>query len=588
MLNQRYISARRLAAYLLLWTGPEVAARPNPLHQRDSASETVAPETAAPVTSIASVDGNLITAIYTPTSISITGLVPPITAATTVTTTDSAGDMVAIAVAAGAGVVAAGALAGAPPAPTTPPPYSTSAQDEEPPVTDPPDDPITTTEAAACPFPTKGSGIAFSPADEQPAWTAEIPSQTGSSYTAKCTPLGDNGQLFRGIDPGFIKELSVVFCKNDLSKDFTQSIGKDDLPDDSSWKRDGGPEEKVKFTFDFKNQADGCADYCEKAYSSLVSSCQYNSHYLYGGGSLEQGCGTYALEVDGEPITKLTCTGDNGDPLRNYVYRDAALEAIDNFCTAQDGKVVKQNDDSTFITETTFSISYASPCGGSGEYKVEKDLCVKYLRRAVDDCDTNTIVYKHGGGLEDEDNCGLFELHPTGYDLVSCYPDNAEKGYITAGDHASVTSDMAQDAINAFCDRSGDGQQYTLDPTVQPDTGSFIQDTCKEEGMARCGYQYLNDGTRVKDGESGDIFIRLQAFHFNPNDALKCNADQAYEIHGDRCKKMLGKLIGDGSVSTCVGDDKNKLDLGTFIERRCCRAAAVAAVTIFAAASNLV
>lgn len=295
MLNQRYISARRLAAYLLLWNGPEVSARPNPLHQRDSASETMAPETVAPVTSITPVDGNLITAIYTPTSISITGLVPPITAATTVTTTDSAGETVAIAVAAGAGVVAAGALAGwlfkpvagAPPAPTTPPPYSTSAQDEEPPVTDPPDDPITTTEAAACPFPTKGSGIAFSPAGEQPAWTAEIPSQTGSSYTAKCTPSGDNGQLFRGLDPGFIKELSVVFCKNDLSKDFTQSIGKDDLPDDSSWKRDNGPEEKVKFTFDFKNQADGCADYCEKAFSSLVSSCKLTRIYI--GEALDDG-----------------------------------------------------------------------------------------------------------------------------------------------------------------------------------------------------------------------------------------------------------------------------------------------------------
>lgn len=261
---------------------------------------------------------------------------------------------------------------------------------------------------------------------------------------------------------------------------------------------------------------------------------QYNSHYLYGGGSLEQGCGNYTLKIQGDPITKLTCTGNKGSPLQNYMYRDGAQQATQDFCTAQDGKVVKQKDESTFINEATFSISYAEPCGGSGSYTVKHDLCVKYLNQAIDGCDTDTVVYKHGGGLQDMDNCGLFEFHPTGYDLVSCYPENAEKGYITGGDHVTVTKDMAEDAINAFCDRAGDGQQYTLDPAVKPDTGIFIKDICKENGMASCGYFYRSDGTRASGGSIGDISLRISAAHFNPNNALQCSPDQVYEIHGER------------------------------------------------------
>lgn len=214
------------------------------------------------------------------------------------------------------------------------------------------------------------------------------------------------------------------------------------------------------------------------------------------------------------------------------MYRDGAQQAIQNFCAAQDGKVVKQKDESTFIKETTFSISYAEPCGGSGSYTLKQDLCVKYLNQVLDGCDTDTIVYKHGGGLQDMDNCGLFEFHPTGYDLMSCYPDNAEKGYITGGEHVAVTKDMAQDAINTFCDRSGDGEQYILDPAVKPANG-FIQNTCKEKGLASCGYFYSNDGTRQGEG-GGDIFLRISAAHFNPANALQCSPDQVYEVHGDR------------------------------------------------------
>ena len=127
----------------------------------------------------------------------------------------------------------------------------------------------------------------------------------------------------------------------------------------------------------------------------------------------------------------MTCTGDRDDPLKNYLDRDAALEAINNFCGAQDGKTIQQGDESSFVQETTFTVRYAEECAGSGTYTVKKDLCVDYLIQTLDGCDTATSLFKHGGALQDVDNCGLFEFHPTGYDIVECYPGNKEKGYVS-------------------------------------------------------------------------------------------------------------------------------------------------------------
>lgn len=249
---------------------------------------------------------------------------------------------------------------------------------------------------------------------------------------------------------------------------------------------------------------------------------------------MERGCGTYALKVGGsQHLTELNCAGEGDDPLRNYMYRDVAKEAIENFCEAQDGHVLEKDNDDTFISEDAFSLSYGEHCGGDGSYTVKKDTCIEYLTRTLDECDTDTEVYKHGGTIEDMDDCGLFEFHPTYWDLLMCYPENEEKGYILPGDHAVVTKEMAEDAINSFCDREGGDEQYTLDPDVPPNHGDFIENTCEQEGWASCGYFYTSDGERVGKGE-GDVLIRIEAMHFNPNDAFDCPADQVYEIQGDR------------------------------------------------------
>ena len=279
MFRPRCLLTSRVAVYLMLWNASKVAARPNPQEPAPTPVETI-----VPVTSTVTVDGQPITATYTPTSFVVSGLAPPITAGTTVTTTDDTGATIAVAIAAGAGIVGGGALAawlfepvpGVPPAPTEPPAYTTEEQPEQPSETEQPEEPETTTvsEAPACPFPTGGAGVSFGGAEEQPVWTIEIPSQTTSRHAPECTPSGENGQLFRASFPEFIEELSVVFCESDLSGDVSTELGKDDLPDDSSWKRDDGPDEKIMFSFDFKNNVEGCASHCEGAFSTLISGCK--------------------------------------------------------------------------------------------------------------------------------------------------------------------------------------------------------------------------------------------------------------------------------------------------------------------------
>jgi hypothetical protein len=267
--------------------------------------------------------------------------------------------------------------------------------------------------------------------------------------------------------------------------------------------------------------------------------------------------------IDAEPLTKKECNPvDSRGRYFNYMYRDAAIQKIEDFCTSVDGKEIKQGDAGTNQKADPFSISYADECRGSGTYKITKEYCTKYFTQTVDDCDTDTRMFKHGGTLTDTDNCGQFKFTPTGYDVPDCYPSNKDHGYITSGEHVSLKHDVAMDAITQFCDRSGDGQQYTLDPDKIPSGDSFVQDTCKAEGYAQCGYFYKDDGSRVTDaGNLGDFVIRASASYYEP-EGFPCQAKQKYEIHGDRCKAELTKVV-DEWCNTNVQDGK---DLGSFLE----------------------
>ena len=221
---------------------------------------------------------------------------PPITAATTITSVDSAGETVAVAVAAGAGVVACGGLVawlfkpvpGAPPAPTQPPPYSTEPQDGDPTPTPTVSSTLstittsTTSEtSAACPFPSSGAKISFAQVEDQPQWTVAIPSpSTVSSYAPECTQQGGNSELLRGTDPGYISALAEVFCKSDLSKDQTATLGQADLDDNNNWKTAKLDGIRVKFGFSHAITNDACAKNCVDAFGKIGTRCRFLDAYL--------------------------------------------------------------------------------------------------------------------------------------------------------------------------------------------------------------------------------------------------------------------------------------------------------------------
>ncbi|KAF4550009.1 Hypothetical protein D9617_19g103140 [Elsinoe fawcettii] len=172
-------------------------------------------------------------------------------------------------------------------------------------------------------------------------------------------------------------------------------------------------------------------------------------------------------------------------------------------------------------------------------------------------------MYKHGGTVKDIMSCAAFTIDPNGFDQFLCYPENTKQGFaVDRG--VGVTPQIAEDAINQFCNRQGGGNKYTLDPAKIPDVTKFVGDTCTEDGYADCTYYYNKDGTRVTTaGEIGDLRLILKAAYF---DNPACAARQVYEIQGERCETSLKKLIGVGSKGQCVGSDPNSLQLGTFVE----------------------
>ncbi|KAH8590601.1 hypothetical protein B0O99DRAFT_721284 [Bisporella sp. PMI_857] len=568
---------RQIITYLFLSNSFHVTARPAADTQSLSPNPT-------PVTKSATSNGIVITGVFTPTTLSISGLTPPITKATTITKTTTSGDKtetVAIAVAIGAGVVGAGALAawlfkpipGGPPAPTSPPPYSTSSQKE--PSKSTSESPKTTTKQPTttkhptCPFRQVNPKKDFAKYTKDPAWTGPIPAPPASTSKPTCASQGSNKELLRGADPGYIKALAAVFCKSNLSKDQSKTLGVQDLPNDSTYKKSSELAGlRIKFEFKFHKKSDACPRNCVDSYSSAVKTCQRDSHTLYGGATKKQGCGTYSFQIDGDPITKLQCNKvDSRGQHFNYDYEDSAIQRTDDFCKSISGKKIKQGDKSTWIVaknpETDFfSVEATSNCRGPADYKIDKDTCKKYFAQTINGCDTNTRTFKHGGILTDKINCIQFKFAPKSYDTPDCYPKNKDHGYITQGTHRAIKHDMAMDAIKQFCDRSGDGQQYTLDPSKTPSDNTFSQDTCKAKGQASCGYYYKNDGSReTKAGSLGDISIRMRASYFEPSGS-KCQPKQKYEIHGERCRIALTKIVD----NFCPGAKRDSQDLGSFVE----------------------
>lgn len=275
--------------------------------------------------------------------------------------------------------------------------------------------------------------------------------------------------------------------------------------------------------------------------TETLSQGQYNSHTLYGNGGLQQGCGNYKLSITAEPKTQLSCTGQpRAGTNYDFVTRDEALREAAEFCKANAKKEIKR-DKGTWITQKDtrsdfFTIEWSEGCSGSGgNYVVDETRCNKYLNRLTDECDTDTREYKHGGKVTDVDNCGVFTLAPKNSEISQCWPANKE---ISPGVQIPIKRTIALDAINRFCDRSGQ-DSTTIDPSISH-TG-FVPSSCTERGMASCGSSYNVDGTANNDGP---LYIRFDVSLWgNDQPKVSCKKAQKYEIKGDSCKKQLTKLV---------------------------------------------
>ncbi|KAI9699096.1 MAG: hypothetical protein M1836_003285 [Candelina mexicana] len=98
-----------------------------------------------------------------------------------------------------------------------------------------------------------------------------------------------------GTDPSFANNLAGIFCdtkKTDFSKDQSKTLtGKDLSPPTDNYSA-------IKVQFEFKKANEGeCALSCADTYEQLISTCQYDSHTVYGQADVSQACGNYKFSI---------------------------------------------------------------------------------------------------------------------------------------------------------------------------------------------------------------------------------------------------------------------------------------------------
>ncbi|KAF8847572.1 hypothetical protein BDZ45DRAFT_754766 [Acephala macrosclerotiorum] len=94
--------------------------------------------------------------------------------------------------------------------------------------------------------------------------------------------------------------LANKFCTGlDLSKDSSST-----LPGSASGLQGA---DGITVLFNFSQTANTCALGCNASYAQIVTSCEFNSHTIYGAASLQDSCGTFAMSISSSaPATSTT------------------------------------------------------------------------------------------------------------------------------------------------------------------------------------------------------------------------------------------------------------------------------------------
>ncbi|KAI5457009.1 hypothetical protein BGZ63DRAFT_365966 [Mariannaea sp. PMI_226] len=220
----------------------------------------------------------------------------------------------------------------------------------------------------------------------------------------QCNPPTEEAD---GADPSFVNQLADLFCTGkdvDFSADAELTLGGGDLDPAMTLNAD------FKFTFTKRSDGD-CSQSCTDIYSSLIHSCQYNSHVFTGEADATYECGKYAVEAvkkAAPPPSTQPEVRDNCADTSVYTSftLDQATKAIEAFCAhditllkaAQPVKETFKMDGVTLQLWTQWSSKGQDGCNhvDNPDYGVPSDVCKERFLGAVNDCNTDTTTEKYG------------------------------------------------------------------------------------------------------------------------------------------------------------------------------------------------
>ncbi|PPJ50097.1 hypothetical protein CBER1_05048 [Cercospora berteroae] len=442
---------------------------------------------------------------YYPTTLTEFGTLTAATP-TTITTTDSSGEtVVAIIFAAGAAWLAVPKAGLAPNPPN------------EPPVTAPP----TTT-----PEPTSSSTSTTSYSTQTPVINYR---QAGSQQYIKAVPMlySDNALVRTKEDKdsvGIDKERGSKLIDSSC-RDKAGQVAIPGDPLDQVTSIGAGINLNISITayplcantFD-RWTVDGgdCKHFLEEAQNGCERS----------GGVVRDACLNWQFQPELNP-GELKCAGKVEGSIG--VERMEAFDAIKEFC----GKFHDSISTPSISNKPTFkprignsemvlAVDYSSApdCpkeGNEAQYRIDTTACVRYLRRTIDDCNTDSggNLGKFGGDVTDA--CGVFSLTPQRNERTGCGGRE--------GSSLPMKRDDALKAINAHCDRD-----LSLDPAFNP------------------GDQFFQE---PPDGASWDLFtegldgyvIKMDAQFCDGGQQTGCLPGKRVSTKGDECKRKLTNVV---------------------------------------------
>jgi hypothetical protein len=233
-------------------------------------------------------------------------------------------------------------------------------------------------------------------------------------------------------------------------------------------------------------------------------------------------CSKYTLhphDNDGELECKHLSDG-------NGVNRDEAVKIIEDFCRTHAGfgvgpeQIPRQIAYRQYLGDSSvlISVRYGTCDRGSADlYHIDERACNRFLKSAIDHCDTDQgrPYGKYGGTVVD--GCGIWKFETAKAETLAC----EASPYSTPHQFSASDSNDIERAISHYCGKS----DLTLDP-------AYVEDNSFHQFQPQ-GQSYDN----FLDGLNGYV-IRMEA-KFSA-DQQRCDPQKKkISTGGDECTRKL-------------------------------------------------